>query len=150
MHALHEAFHYDPGTGVVTRKYSAGNVKAGSPCGRPDSKGYLRVFFRGKDHKIHRLAWYLHYGEWPKTQLDHRDGDKTNNRISNLRECNTSINCANQHGPRKNNRLGIQGVHYVSSIDKYRATFRGKGLGCFSTPEEAQEAYLQAKQEYTK
>ena len=150
MHELQEAFCYDPQTGLITRLHAAGNVAAGAICGRQDLKGYLRVHFRGKDYKLHRLAWFLHYGEWPSTQLDHIDGDKQNNRITNLRECTTSVNCANQKGARRNNRLGIQGVHEISSSGKFRAKFRGRGLGCYDTPEKAHAAYLQAKQEYTK
>ena len=141
-------FSYDPDTGTITRIRSRGNVRAGSVVGRPDNRGYLRVHFDGKDYKAHRLAWFLYYGEWPSLQLDHINGNKQDNRIVNLRQCTTEQNCANQHGPRKNNRLGCQGVHRIVSSGKYRSVFRGAHLGCFSTLEEASAVYQSAKQGY--
>ena len=144
-----KTFHYNPETGAVTRKKSAGNVVAGSVCSRLTSKGYLRTHFQGREYKLHRLAWLLHYGVWPSTQLDHIDNDKQNNRINNLRECSTSVNCANQLGARVNNKLGLQGVHHIKSSNKYRAMFRGASLGCFDTADTAHAEYLKAKETYT-
>lgn len=43
-----------------------------------------RIF--GQAHYAHRVAWALHHGGWPTDEIDHQDGDRANNRISNLRE----------------------------------------------------------------
>lgn len=146
--AAHTALAYDPLTGALVRKHSAGNVAAGAVCGSPDTKGYLRTHFNGKRYKNHRIAWLMHYGTWPLQQLDHINGDKQDNRIENLRECSTAENCINQHGPRNNNSIGYQGVHVIKKTGRFRAVLRGKHLGCFSTPELAHQTYLHAKQEY--
>ena len=141
---LNQLFHYDPETGVFTRKVSRGNTKEGTVVGRPDTKGYLRVCVNGKDYKLHRLAWLMTYGEWPKDQIDHINGDKTDNRINNLRDCSCSDNCSNQHGARRNNKLGLQGVHQIGG-SRFRATFRSKHLGVFTDMNEAHKAYMEAK-----
>lgn len=141
---LKQLFHYDPDTGSIVRKVSRGNAKVGTVVGRPDTKGYLRVCVDGKDYKAHRLAWLMYYGEWPNDQIDHINGDKTDNRISNLRDCNTSLNCCNQHKARVNNKLGVQGVHQIGN-NRYRATFRGKHIGVYKTTNDAYKAYKEAK-----
>lgn len=54
------------------------------PGGAPDSHGYLRVQYRGKTYKLHRIMWAWHHGEWPAAWVTHIDGDRTNNCIENL------------------------------------------------------------------
>ena len=144
----HYKFYYENDTGLLIRKVSAGNQLQGSVCTRLSSKGYYRVHLNGKDRFVHRVVWLMHYGEWPRRQLDHINGNKTDNRIENLRECTTSENCINQKGPRKNNSIGVQGVHLIKSSGKYRACFRDKRLGCFGTLPEASDAYQKAKKRY--
>jgi len=141
---LKQLFNYDTDTGLFKRKVSRGNAKEGTVVGRPDTKGYLRVCVDGKDYRLHRLAWLMTYGDWPEDQIDHINGDKTDNRISNLRECNCSENCLNQHGARKNNKLGLQGVHQIGK-SRFRATFRSKHIGVFRDMQEAHKAYMEAK-----
>jgi len=88
----------------LLEKIAAGNTKAGSTIGNIDAKGYLKAMVLGKYVKLHQLAWFYCFGAWPK-QLDHINQVKTDNRITNLREVDTSTNCLNQTGPRKNNSL---------------------------------------------
>ena len=140
-----------PKTGVFTRKKAAGNTKAGSIIGNLDAKGYLKAMVLGKYVKLHQLAWFYCFGVWPK-QLDHINQVKTDNRISNLREADTSTNCLNQTGPRKNNSLNQQGVHQIKKTGRFRAccNVRGKKhhLGVFATKEEAAYVYQTFKQKY--
>lgn len=141
--------HYCPDSGIFTRKVSAGNTKAGSSIGNQDKKGYLKALVLGKYVKLHRLAWFYVYGKWPTDQVDHINGHKTDNRISNLRDCGCSENCLNQTGPRKNNQSGYQGVHRISKTGRYRAACTVEGvkhsLGVFASAEEASHAYSQFK-----
>ena len=141
---LKQLFSYNPDTGLFKRKLSRGNAKKGTVVGRLDTKGYLRVCVDGKDYKLHRLAWLLTYGDWPEDQIDHINGDKTDNWISNFRDCNCSENCSNQHGPRKNNKLGLQGVHQIGH-NRFRAKFRSQHLGVFTDIQEAHNSYMEAK-----
>jgi HNH endonuclease len=55
----------------------------------------LRIGLDGKLYLASRVAWLLHYGEWPSLTLDHIDGDRTNNRIRNLRDVTHEVNMNN-------------------------------------------------------
>lgn len=142
---------YNPATEVFTRKVSAGNTKAGSIVGSQDKKGYLKALVLGQYVKLHRLAWFYVYGIWPD-QLDHINQIKTDNRLVNLREVDTSTNCVNQTGARKNNQSGYQGVHLIQKTGRYRACCSVQGvkhhIGVFATAEEAHEAYKAFKAPY--
>lgn len=99
----------------------------------------------------HRVAWAIHYGEWPDDQIDHVDNDKLNNRIGNLREATHSENMHNQ-GVRKTNTSGYKGVSWDSGRKTYRARIRLGGkmiyLGRFSSAEAAHAAYCEAAKKY--
>jgi hypothetical protein len=148
-----ELLHYDQETGVFywladrSIKTKAGD-RAGSLC--PTTK-YIRIIIDHKRVKAHRLAWFYSYGEWPGL-LDHEDGVKSNNKLSNLRECSTSENAENQ-GRFSSNKLGARGVQFKAGRSKpYQAkiTVCGKirTLGHYATVSEASDAYMAAKKEY--
>lgn len=98
----------------------------------------------------HRIVWALHYGEWPSNILDHINGNRSDNRIENLRVCPKG-NRDNQQNMKihKNNRLKVQGVS--PNQKGYRAQIQVDGrkinLGTFNTVEEASAAYQKAKRE---
>ncbi|MCF3971955.1 HNH endonuclease signature motif containing protein, partial [Pseudomonas aeruginosa] len=73
---------YDPETGLFTRKN-------GLKVGAISHHGYLRIKVDDKTYQAHRLAWLYVNGKFPEESID---GDKLNNRISNLREANRSQN----------------------------------------------------------
>ena len=147
---LRELLHYDSDTGVFRwatsrgRKYCGGEV-AGSPCG----KGYLQIRVDNRLYKAHRLAWLHVKGAWPSNQIDHIDGNKSNNAIANLREANHSQNGQNKRRVRPDSKSGIMGVTWVQSREKWRAYIRIEGklkqLGYFDSKERAGAAYLEAK-----
>lgn len=144
---VRELFDYQPNTGVLVRKVTRGNRSAGRIVDTPSSKGYLRVLVDGKRYYAHQVVWVYFHDSWAK-QIDHINGNKQDNRIENLRDVDTSTNCHNQYGPRKNNRLGVKGVHKIRS-GKYRASCTVRGvkcdLGVFPTPESASVAYEEFK-----
>ncbi|ABV26559.1 HNH endonuclease [Xanthomonas phage Xop411] len=144
---------YDPATGELRWKVSRGTAKAGSVTGCTDSKGYLRVKLHGKLYYAHRLAWLLHTGSWPSKHLDHKNGQKYDNRIENLRECDNLENHQNQK-KRSDNISGVTGVSWNKQNSKWqsRICFAGKEifLGLFTTIEEASAARAAAKQKYHK
>ena len=150
-----ELFAYDPETGVVSRRFATTAKAAVGPItGRDNGDGYGRVTIDGQRVYLHRLAWLLHHGEWPRAQVDHVDGDRSNNRASNLRDVDHTANAQNVHKAR--GRVGLLGVSYDSSRQKYtaqisvgpRKSARVIHLGRYSTPEEAHRAYLRAKAKY--
>ncbi|UEM08132.1 HNH endonuclease (plasmid) [Skermanella rosea] len=98
----------------------------------------------------HRVIWALVHGAWPEKVIDHRDGDATNNRFSNLRECEQWQNSVNAK-MRRDNTSGFKGVSYHKRTRRYTAAIQQKGklhyLGLFSTAEEASAAYQKAATE---
>ena len=97
-------FIYNPETGVIERtdrKCSTGSI---------DKYGYLIIKVKGEQFKAHRIAWLLHYGSMPEQNLDHINRNKTDNRISNLREANQFINNSNAERP-PNNDTGCVGIY---------------------------------------
>lgn len=136
--------------GTLVRRLSRGNCGAGKPIGSIKGSGYLRVHVDGRSYAVHRLIWLWHHGAWPKDQIDHINMCRTDNRIENLRECDISGNCTNQHNPRPHNQLGVRGVHRLPS-GKFRAQTSVRGvkvnLGKFDTAEAAEVAYKKHKEE---
>lgn len=135
-------FDYDPLTGVITWKVTVNNrAKKGSEAGTLLDTGYRQIRFQGKTWKAHILAWFLHFGFWPKKDLDHKNKIRDDNRISNLRESSRSFN---NHHTTKPNKTGFQGVTKLPS-GKFSATIKVKGkktyLGSFASAELASEAY---------
>lgn len=47
-----------------------------------------KIEIKGRRYRRYHLGWFLYYGEWPKSQLDHKDRDSTNDKIENLQEVN--------------------------------------------------------------
>jgi hypothetical protein len=120
-------------------------MKANAIAGGLVSK-YWRIRLEKRLIAAHRIAWLITYGEWPKDDIDHINGDPLDNRIENLRACTRSQNCQNKRKPTgENPYLGV-----TAFGDKWRAQIKGRGnknrhLGLFATPEEARDAYIKAK-----
>lgn len=98
----------------------------------------------------HRLIWLIHNGEWPQGIIDHRDRDKLNNHISNLRDATYSEN--NLNIPVKsNNTSSTTGVTYHKDNNKWVVKLSGKYYGSFSLLEDAiqcrERVYLQLTNE---
>ena len=146
---LKELLIYDLNTGEFTRRVYVRGHKVGEQVGF-DWNGYRGIKVDGKGYQAHRLAWLYVYGEHPKQQIDHINRDKTDNRITNLRDVSGSQNRENQLSPYKNNKLGVQGVSKWKQ--KYKAQIQVAGvvtyLGLHETIEEAHQAYINAKNKY--
>lgn len=106
--------------------------------------GYHGIRLDGTLLMVHRVIWLLHYGDWPKGELDHLNGDRFDNRIENLRDCNKSQNMRNQK-LRSDSTSGFPGVHFCKDKIKRpwvaRVGLNGtwKTLGYFATKDEAIE-----------
>ena len=109
--------------------------------------GYRQGNILQRRQYAHRVAWVLHFGEWPHMHIDHVNGDRTDNRIVNLRLASRSNNQHNQ-GIRKSNTSGFKGVSWNRQCQKWSAWIRCRGmshyLGLYPTPEEAHAAYCEA------
>lgn len=141
---LQARFHYDPDTGTFTRRSDGRvmGVKAGN-------YGRIQIDLGDQMRYASRLAWLYVHGEWPANQVDHINGDHTDNRIANLRVLSNAENCQNKNRARKDNRSGLLGVSWEARNQKWRARImvngRSVALGYHDTPEQAHAAYLKAK-----
>lgn len=115
-------------------------VYAGQVAGGIDRQGYRKVTINGKYVALHRLAWAFMFGRWPDGEIDHINGDKSDNRIANLHDVGRSENSRNMP-IQSNNRSGVTGVSRVSKTGLWRADIyrnrRQVHLGSFPTKEQA-------------
>ena len=149
---LRQLFLYDGQTGEFYWRNSRGTAKRGNRAGYlKQSDGYWRITINRVTYLAHRLAWVYVYGSWPVDQLDHMDGNKLNNRISNLRPSDHTLNQHNSHR-RRDNKSGKSGVCWVRAQQKWRAYIRIQGqyrhLGLFVRIQDAVAARLRAEQEH--
>lgn len=148
---FHEYLRYEESTGVLYwkkrqgKKVSEGGVVG---CKKKDS-GYVIFFLFGKAYRAHRAILAMHFGEDSDLDVDHINGDRADNRISNLRFVSNSVNMQNQRKATARSKTGILGVCPQKNMQRFSAQItvdgRTKHLGTFETTEEAQKAYIQAK-----
>lgn len=144
---------YDPETGVFVWKVNPSNRRVGDECGdiKKDS-GYRLISVDCRRYRAHRLAWLYMTGAWPTEQVDHKNGVRSDNRWSNLREATQRQNSANMM--RRNNKTGVKGVirYQGPKHVRFRANIMVDGhtnyLGSFKTLEAAAEAYRIAAEKH--
>lgn len=145
--ALQEAFSYDPETGHLFHRRQKIINRFGKIAGCRIKTGYIVVGIEGEYFFAHRVAWAIFYGSWPENLIDHINGDRSDNRICNLREASTKENCRNCKRQR-NNVSGHVGVHWHNGDQRWRAqiTFEGKRifLGQFVNFDDAVASYASA------
>jgi hypothetical protein len=160
---VREYFNYDPMTGnLLFRERSAKEFskasyakhlsRLGDVAGSLNRDGYVKVFVDGTYHSAHRVIWLHVFGDWvtyPEFEIDHVNGDRSDNRLKNLRKCTKSENQRNA-GMRISNTSGVHGVNwkpkYTSKVGDGRWVARiWNGprhvyLGAFKTLDEAKIA----------
>lgn len=140
---LHSLLSYQPVTGIF-RWRSAGGHRCGKIAGYKTTRGYVDIKIDGVRYKAHRLAWFYVHGVWPSELLDHINGDTSDSRITNLRECTNTENIRNQRR-HKNNQSGYKGVHWYGQSAKWRAALmvdrKSVYIGLYDSPLAAAQAY---------
>lgn len=152
MKGLNTALYYNPTSGKL---YWTGISRHGVKCvpgkeaGYINRKGYMEIRYLGKTLQAHRIAWYLHTGSDPGAMyIDHINGDRVDNRASNLRLATTLENTWNQKKRSTGTASTYKGVTWYARHNKWMAQIRIGGrstyLGYFHTEEEAFLAYCRA------
>lgn len=145
---LKELVNYDPETGkmVWASKYCQ-RIVVGKEVGYETDRGYRVVMILGKNYYVHRLIWLYVHGEFPKHDVDHKDGDTRNNKIANLRTATRSQNNANKI-KQTNNKSGYKGVWWCKYNKRFVAEISSGGvrrcLGYYRSAEDAARAYDKA------
>jgi hypothetical protein len=144
---LLEHLSYNPETGALIRKIKSGKNTRLGICGGIDTLGYVQVQVLGKMWRAHRLIWLLTYGEMPKFQVDHVNGVRHDNRLSNLRQASNAENMRNR-GATSANTSGFKGVTFNKNSGKWMAQIMCNGkntyLGLHSSAKLAHAAYVVA------
>jgi hypothetical protein len=155
---IKENLKYDPDTGHlwwIKQNVTGPQRDLSRPAGH-NSRGYLLVHIkydgRGDNTiRLHRVAWFLYYGVWPKNHIDHINNIRDDNRIINLREATRFENQANQK-IQMGGSSKYKGVSWHKQHCKWYARVRVKNktiyLGMYHNEEEAALAYNKAALEY--
>lgn len=130
-------------------RYIKGCV-AGHKSTNPDGKTYVKIGINGVTYLAHRLAWLYMFNELPN-EIDHINGDGSDNRASNIRNTTPSQSQRNKRIP-KTNKSGVIGVWYSEKRKKWicRITNNDKRiyLGAFDNLFDAACARLSAENTY--
>jgi hypothetical protein len=138
---LREVLDYNPHTGDLTWLVTLSNRnQAGSIAGGLNWSRYRRISVDGIRMKAHRIAWAIHYGEWPEAEIDHINRNKDDNRIENLRVSDRTQQLHNTK-MRCDNLSGRKGVSFRKDTGRWTASItinkHTHNLGCYGTFEEA-------------
>ena len=146
-----EVLSYEPSTGALRWKVRMGSrAPAGGLIDKACKKsGYINIRIDGIAYRAHRVIWLMVTGVWT-LQVDHKNRNKADNRLDNLRETCDALNRQNVEKARKDSITGLQGVRVdARRPGRFNAVIKRDGkhlwLGSYDTPEEAHAAYLNAK-----
>lgn len=115
---------YDPEIGEFTWiRPTSNRVKKGDIAASAHNCGYHAIRIDTKAYLAHRLAWLYVHGTWPTEEIDHINQVRSDNRISNLRVAERSVNSRNQV-LRKNNTSGVLGVCWDKSRNKWASRIK--------------------------
>ena len=141
---LNELLLYDEATGhLIWKVHMSKRIRAGNIAGYTDPRGYVFIRIFGRLYRAHRLVWFLHHREWP-IMIDHKDHNRGNNRVGNLRPATASQNAANSK-LYSTSTSGVKGVSFNKRRNKWKAQIRVNTnvthIGYYANIEEAKEAY---------
>jgi hypothetical protein len=166
---LKQTLGYDRSTGILTWKerpsshfdkaWKAGRwnrrhagAQAGTTAATNNGKKYCYITIAQKTYMAHRIIWMLETGSFPSEDIDHIDGDGSNNALSNLRAVSPQDNHKN-YPLRKDSTSGITGVSWDKKNKKWVARIFVGGkklhLGRFSVKADAAVARKEADIKYS-
>lgn len=146
----YETIRYEPETGHFLWSVGRPGCKAGSRAGSVTREGYVVVRLGRQTLRAHRLAWFLSYGCWPVGEIDHINGNPSDNRLANLRVVDRAGNAQNRRKAHRDSSHGFLGAAWNSQHKRWQAKIVANGkryhLGYFDSAEAAHAAHMNAKQ----
>lgn len=147
LETLNRLFSVDFSAGVLRWKIHRGRAIRGAVVGFVQPNGYLATSIGNQSYYIHRIIWKMATGSDPQNTVDHKNGDRADSRLENLREATFGQNMVNSK-PSVKAPLGIKGIHLFKQTNRWSSGISVNGkkmhLGYFATPEEAADAYKAA------
>lgn len=146
IHRLRELFTLVDGR-LINRVTRNSHARIGDEAGHRTPRGYRKVSIDGTELAVHRIVFAMTHGRWPNGEIDHIDGNPSNNKPENLRDVSRTENLENTYKPRAHNKIGLLGVspHKKGFISRIKVKRKTIYLGFFPTPEAAHAAYKAAK-----
>lgn len=150
LETVREWLDYNPDTGVfLWKKANSNRVKVGAEAGYLEAAGYRVISIEKVDYKAHRLAFLMMTGIPARNEIDHIDGNPTNNKWQNLREANRNQNLHNTRLS-ANNKSGIKGVHWDKQKNawcaEFKAYYKRYHVGFFKDIQKASDAIRLARE----
>lgn len=144
MEELNNLFEVDFEKGILTWKIARSNVvKVGESPKHINISGYYSVRVGGRSYLVHRIIWFMKFGECPK-YIDHSNGNRLDNRLENLRPATSSQNNANRVKS-NNNTSKFKGVYWNKKRKKWHSQIQTNGkkynLGLYEIEVDAARAY---------
>lgn len=144
---LKRILYYRRDTGEFFWRFGTKNRLPWRKAGTLTAAGYIALNINGRNYYAHRLAMLYETGAVAPIHTDHDDGDRANNRPTNLIAKTASGNGQNRKRANKNNSRGTLGI--TKRFNRFRARImvnrKEVFLGSFCTEQEAIEAHRKAK-----
>ena len=147
---LHKQFSYDEKAGLLIRKIASPSNQrfVGKPIGTVTKNGRRLAKVNGEQYLTARLVYMYHTGIDPcENDIDHKDEDKSNDRIENLRLGTHRQNMFNR-GKNANNTSGHKNVFWYPAYNKWLVRVAGKHIGYFVEKADAILASIEAGREF--
>lgn len=149
---LKEVLSYDETSGLFTWIKPLSKKTIIGTVAKSSTHKYVQIQIDKIQYFGHRLAWFYVFGEWPKFQIDHINGIRSDNRIVNLRDVEGYVNQQNQRRPQSDNKTSKYiGVSFHKCTNKWRAIITTNNkqmeIGRFDSEIEAYNAYVLKKRQ---
>ena len=134
-------FHYDAESGMLLWRNGNGrNVKPWQEAKSSNGQGYYTVKINGTSYRVHRLIWLYVNGNFPDKYIDHKNRVRSDNRLCNLRDVNSTDNAQNISLP-SHNKSGHIGVSWIKSHNCWtvfvKVNKKNKWLGYYKNLDDA-------------